>query len=62
MFAPISRESALVLNNILLTAATATVLLGTLFPLIREAMTGDVDLRRTALLQPDLHAADGRAA
>ncbi|ACG79100.1 cytochrome c-type biogenesis protein CycK [Phenylobacterium zucineum HLK1] len=41
VFAPVSRESALVLNNILLTAATATVLLGTLFPLIREAATGD---------------------
>jgi cytochrome c-type biogenesis protein CcmF len=41
MFAPISRESALVLNNILLAAATVTVLLGTLYPLIREAMTGE---------------------
>ena len=41
LFAPISRESALVMNNILLAAATATVLLGTLYPLIREAMTGD---------------------
>ncbi|RAK56715.1 heme lyase CcmF/NrfE family subunit [Phenylobacterium deserti] len=41
LFAPISRESALVLNNILLAAATATVLLGTLFPLIREAATGE---------------------
>ena len=41
LFAPISRESALVLNNILLAAATVTVLLGTLYPLIREAMTGD---------------------
>ncbi|HEY8617101.1 heme lyase CcmF/NrfE family subunit [Phenylobacterium sp.] len=41
VFAPISRESALVLNNILLAAATATVLLGTLFPLIREAATGE---------------------
>jgi len=41
MFAPISRESALVMNNILLAAATATVLLGTLYPLIREAMTGE---------------------
>ena len=40
LFAPISRESALVLNNILLAAATATVLLGTLYPLIREALTG----------------------
>src|SRR6201747_805961 len=41
IFAPVSRESALVLNNILLAAATATVLLGTLFPLIRQAMTGE---------------------
>src|SRR3954447_16680560 len=41
VFAPISRESALVLNNILLAAATTTVLLGTLYPLIREAITGD---------------------
>jgi len=40
-FAPISRESALVLNNVLLAAATATVLLGTLYPLIREALTGE---------------------
>src|SRR3954447_2219349 len=41
MFAPVSRESALVLNNILLAAATTTVMAGTLFPLIREAMTGE---------------------
>jgi cytochrome c-type biogenesis protein CcmF len=41
LFAPVSRESALVLNNILLAAATATVLLGTLYPLIREAATGE---------------------
>ena len=41
LFAPVSRESALVLNNILLAAATATVLMGTLYPLIREAATGE---------------------
>jgi cytochrome c-type biogenesis protein CcmF len=41
MFAPISRESALVMNNILLAAATVTVLLGTLYPLMREAATGE---------------------
>ena len=41
VFAPISRESALVLNNILLAAATMTVLLGTLYPLMREAATGE---------------------
>ena len=38
MFAPVSRESALVLNNILLAAATTTVMAGTLFPLIRQAL------------------------
>ncbi|HEY3695569.1 heme lyase CcmF/NrfE family subunit [Phenylobacterium sp.] len=41
VFAPISRESAIVLNNILLAAAAATVLLGTLYPLIREAIGGE---------------------
>ncbi|MDP3660013.1 heme lyase CcmF/NrfE family subunit [Phenylobacterium sp.] len=41
VFAPISRESSLVLNNVLLAAATATVLLGTLYPLIREAVSGE---------------------
>lgn len=40
MFAPVSREGALVLNNLFLTAACATVLLGTLYPLILEAMNG----------------------
>ena len=36
LFAPISRESALLLNNLLLSAATVAVLFGTLFPLIAE--------------------------
>ena len=40
MFAPVSREGALVLNNVFLTAASATVLLGTLYPLILEAANG----------------------
>jgi cytochrome c-type biogenesis protein CcmF len=40
LFAPISREGALVLNNLFLTAAAATVLLGTLYPLILQAATG----------------------
>ncbi|WP_409020056.1 heme lyase CcmF/NrfE family subunit [Brevundimonas vesicularis] len=39
-FAPISRESALVMNNLFLTAGAATVLLGTLYPLILEATAG----------------------
>jgi cytochrome c-type biogenesis protein CcmF len=40
VFAPISREGALVLNNIFLTAAAATVIVGTLYPLALEAVTG----------------------
>ncbi|RZJ04535.1 MAG: heme lyase CcmF/NrfE family subunit [Brevundimonas sp.] len=40
IFAPVSREGALVLNNLFLTAAAATVLLGTLYPLILEAASG----------------------
>ena len=39
LFAPISREGALVLNNLFLTAATATVLVGTLYPLLVEAFS-----------------------
>lgn len=39
-FSTISRESALLLNNVLLTAAAATVFLGTLYPLFLEAATG----------------------
>jgi cytochrome c-type biogenesis protein CcmF len=41
LFHPISREGALVLNNLLLTTAAATVLVGTLYPLFIEALTGD---------------------
>src|SRR3954468_5834515 len=40
VFAPISREGALVLNNLFLTAAAATVVVGTLYPLALEALTG----------------------
>ncbi|WP_428150593.1 heme lyase CcmF/NrfE family subunit [Brevundimonas sp.] len=40
LFAPVSREGALVLNNLFLTVAATTVLLGTLYPLILEAATG----------------------
>jgi cytochrome c-type biogenesis protein CcmF len=41
IFAPISREGALVLNNLILTVATATVLTGTLYPLVLETLTGE---------------------
>jgi cytochrome c-type biogenesis protein CcmF len=41
LFAPISREGALVLNNLFLTSACATVFIGTLYPLALEVITGD---------------------
>jgi cytochrome c-type biogenesis protein CcmF len=40
LFAPISREGALILNNLFLSAACATVFVGTLYPLALEALTG----------------------
>ncbi len=39
-FAPISREGSLVLNNLFLTVAAATVFIGTLYPLILETVGG----------------------
>ena len=39
-FEPVSKESALLFNNVLLTAAAATVFIGTLYPLLLDAMTG----------------------
>ncbi|MCK1516662.1 heme lyase CcmF/NrfE family subunit [Bradyrhizobium sp. 190] len=41
LFAPISREGALVLNNLLITVACWTVLLGTLYPMVHEVLTGN---------------------
>ncbi len=40
LFAPISREAGLLVNNLLLGAATGTVLFGTLYPLFMEAVVG----------------------
>ena len=40
LFQPISREGSLVLNNLLLVTSTATVLVGTLYPMVLEALTG----------------------
>jgi cytochrome c-type biogenesis protein CcmF len=40
LFAPISREGSLVLNNLFLTTACLTVVVGTLYPLALEALTG----------------------
>src|SRR6266851_4049212 len=39
-FAPVSREGALVLNNLLLSAGMATVFLGTFYPLFAEVWSG----------------------
>jgi len=39
LFAPVSREGSLVLNNLLLTVACGTVFFGTLYPLAYEAAT-----------------------
>jgi cytochrome c-type biogenesis protein CcmF len=41
LFAPISREGALVLNNLLLTTICACVFFGTLYPLALEQITGE---------------------
>jgi cytochrome c-type biogenesis protein CcmF len=41
LFAPVSREGALVVNNLLLATGCATVFVGTLYPLALEALTGE---------------------
>jgi cytochrome c-type biogenesis protein CcmF len=41
LFAPVSREGALVLNNLFLVCACGTVFVGTLYPLALEALTGE---------------------
>jgi cytochrome c-type biogenesis protein CcmF len=39
-FEPVSRETALLLNNVFLVAACATVFIGTLYPMALDALTG----------------------
>ncbi len=41
LFAPVSREGGLLLNNLFLSAACVAVFVGTLYPLALEAVTGD---------------------
>ncbi|HZX85892.1 MAG TPA: heme lyase CcmF/NrfE family subunit, partial [Reyranella sp.] len=41
LFQPISREGALILNNLLLCTLAVTVLLGTLYPLFLDLLTGN---------------------
>ena len=43
-FAPVSREGALVINNVLLCAILGIVLFGTLYPLLAEAMGAQVSV------------------
>ena len=57
---PLSRESAFLGNNVLLLVLTFTVLLGTIFPLLVEAVTGGKVTVGVAVLQPQ-HGA-GRVA
>ncbi|MEE8549019.1 MAG: cytochrome c-type biogenesis CcmF C-terminal domain-containing protein, partial [Alphaproteobacteria bacterium] len=52
LFAPISREGALVLNNLLLVTACATVFLGTLYPLFLDAL----DLGKVSVGAPYFNA------
>jgi len=40
LFAPISREGSLILNNVLLTVSCGAILFGTLYPLAYEAISG----------------------
>ena len=41
LFAPVSREGALVVNNVFIATSCATVFIGTLYPLLLEMLTGD---------------------
>jgi len=41
LFSPISRESGLLLNNLLLVTCAGTVLFGTMYPLFLEAISGE---------------------
>jgi cytochrome c-type biogenesis protein CcmF len=41
LFAPLSREGSLIMNNLLLSVACGAVLVGTLYPLFLDALTGE---------------------
>ena len=62
VFAPISREGGLVLNNLFLSAATAAVLVGTLYPARSGSDHGCEDFGRCPILQFNLRADDDPAA
>ena len=52
LFAPVSREGSLVLNNLLLSTATATVFIGTLYPLFLDVL----DLGKVSVGPPFFNA------
>jgi len=60
LFAPVSREGALILNNLFLATAVGAILVGTLYPLVLDALTGTTisvgapffDLTFSALMAP----------
>jgi len=52
LFSPISREGGLLLNNVLMATGAATVLLGTLYPLIADAL----DLGKVSVGPPFFNA------
>ena len=59
---PVSREAAFLANNLLFAGLAFVVLLGTVFPLLAEAVQGQPALGRRALLRPDDDADRARAA
>ena len=59
---PISREGAFLANNVVFTVFAFVVLLGTVFPLIVEALAGPPDRRRCAVLRSAVDADRPRAA
>jgi cytochrome c-type biogenesis protein CcmF len=58
LFAPVSREGALLFNNLFLTVICATVFVGTLYPLALEALTG----AKISVGAPFFNATVGRLA
>jgi cytochrome c-type biogenesis protein CcmF len=58
LFAPISREGALLFNNLFLTTICATIFVGTLYPLALEALTGE----KISVGAPFFNATVGRLA
>ena len=58
---PVSREGAFLANNVLFAGFAFVVLLGTVFPLLAEALERPTRDRRRALLQPHDRAARHRA-